>query len=312
MASDVLTPEDFMKERKKSKFLTRAAVLIGSLCVFASARPWDASTAQFKLIDGYMIVIPVTVNGTGPYEFLLDTGSNTTIISAEFARTLRLRLIDRVELVTVAGSQIVPRAQLESLAVGSKSAKNPEALFSDLREVRAVKPEIRGVLGMNFLAQFNFLIDYRERRIQFEDDDELERSLRGARAPIETPEGRTLITSDGKERLRLALDSGTSMLILFDAGERRSRLNWDRGEPHSMLARSDLGSRIVRQKRLRGFTVGGADFYDLPVALMESRATRENRIEDGLLPTSLFQSVYFNHRKMFVILNPLRENSSRK
>jgi len=60
----------------------------------------------------------------------------------------------------------------------------------------------------------------------------------------------------------------------------------------------------VRQKRLRGFSVGGAGFSDLPVVLMESKTAREVRVEDGLLPTSLFQRVYFNHRKKFVTLNP--------
>ncbi|MGH9767560.1 MAG: retroviral-like aspartic protease family protein [Blastocatellia bacterium] len=293
-----------MKERNKSKFLTCAAVLIGGLCLFASAQTLAASTTQFKLLNGYVIVIPVTVNGAGPYEFLLDTGSNTTLIGAEFARALRLRPVDRVELVTVAGSRIVPRAQLESLAVGAKVVKNLEALFSDLREVRAVKPEIRGVLGMNFLARFNFLINYREQRIEFEDDDELEKSLRGARLPIEWNDGRTLISSTGKERLRLMLDSGTSTLFLFNAGGRLSGLNWEQGESRPLRASSDLGSQTVWQKRLRSFSVGGANFYDLPVAVMESKTAHQGRIEDGLLPTSLFQSAYFNHRKKFVMLNP--------
>jgi hypothetical protein len=61
-----------------------------------------------------------------------------------------------------------------------------------------------------------------------------------------------------------------------------------------------------------GFSVGGVDFYDLPVAVMESKTAGESRIEDGLLPTSLFQSVYFNHWKKFVTLNPSRESGSRK
>ena len=293
-----------MKELSQSKFLTCAAVLIGGFSVFASSQTLAALTTQFKLLNGYLIVIPVTVNGAGPYEFVLDTGSNTTIISAEFARSLRLRPIDRVELVTVAGSQTVPRAQLESLSVGAKTAPNPEALFSDLREVRAVKAEIRGVLGMNFLARFNFVINYRQRRIEFEDEDEFENSLRGARLPIECDDGRALINSAGKERLRLMLDSGTSTLILFNASERRLRLNFAQDEPQAFQVSSDLGSQTAWQKRLRYFSVGGVDFYDLPVALLESKTAREVRIEHGLLPTSLFQSVYFNHRKKFVTLNP--------
>ncbi len=292
-----------MKGKNKSNFLIFAATLCG-IWVITIGRTIDPATAQFKLFNGYLIVIPVTVNGSGPYEFLLDTGSNTTLIHTEFARELRLRPVDRVELVTVSGSQVVPRAQLESLAIGAKAAKNLEALFSDLREIRAVNPKIRGALGMNFLAQFNFLIDYRERRIEFEDGDELEKTLRGARLPIERNEGRTLITWEGKERWRLALDSGTSTLILFNSGERMSRLDWGRDDPESMRLTSDIGSRIIQRRRLRRFDIGGAKFLDLPVALCDMKDSGEARIENGLLPTSIFQIVYFNHRKNFVTLNP--------
>jgi predicted aspartyl protease len=292
-----------MKARNKSKFLTCAAVLIGGLSMFASAQTLAATTTQFKLINGYVIVIPVTVNGAGPYEFMLDTGSNTTLIHTEFARALRLRPIDRVELVTVGGSRILPRARLESVAIGGKSATNLESLFSDLREVRAVKPEIRGVLGMNFLARFNFMINYRERRIELEDEDELEKSLRGERSPIEWREGRALVSAQsGKNKIRrLVLDSGIASPLLFTADWRDPELDWAPGAPQPLQARSDLGSRLARQKRLRNFGVGGVSFYDLPVAVV---AASEGRVEDGLLPTCLFQSVYFNSRKKFVMLNP--------
>jgi predicted aspartyl protease len=294
-----------MKERNKSKFLACVVALIGGFCVLTNAQTQPASIAQFKLLNGYLIVIPVTVNGAGPYEFLLDTGTNTTLVSAEFARQLRLRPVDRIELVTVAGSQIVPRARLENVTVGGKTARNLESLISDLREVRAVKPEICGVLGMNFLAQFNYLINYRERRIKFEDDAELENSLSGERLPFECHEGRAIVLARPakKKSWRLTLDSGIQNLLLFASDWRDLKLDWAQGEPQRLLARSDLGSQIVWQKRLRSFSIGGVNFYDLPVAVMESKVAGEGRVEDGLLPTSLFQQVYFNHRKNFVILN---------
>lgn len=301
-----------MKARNKSKFLILTATLC-CLCAFASVQTLAASITQFKLLNGYMIVIPVTVNGAGPYEFLLDTGTNTTLVHTEFARELRLRPIDRIELVTVAGSQIFPRARLESVRVAGKSAMNLEALVSDLREIRAIKPEICGVLGMNFLAQFNNLINYRERRIQFEDDAELENSLSGERLPLECREGRALVLARAarSKSWRLALDSGISNLLLFAADWRDLKLDWEQGEPQRLLAKSDLGSQVVWQKQLRSFSVGGANFYDLPVAVMESKVAGEGRVEDGLLPTSLFQQVYFNHRKNFVIFNPSQRRDLR-
>ncbi len=291
-----------MKARNISKFLICVAVLVCP--VFASPRTLAASTTQFKLLNGYVIVIPVTVNGAGPYEFVLDTGSNTTLIGAEFARELRLRPLDRVELVSVTGLQIVPRTQLESLSVGSRTAKNLEAVFSDLREVRSIRPNIRGVLGMNFLARFNFLIDYIARRIEFEEEDELENRLRGERLPLASDDARASISLYGAENSRLILDSGTPILILFNADARRLRFKFEQGELRSLIASSDPGIRIAQEKRLRVFNIGGVNFYDLPVALIESKTSRDGRIEDGLLPTSLFQRVYFNHRKKFVTLNP--------
>lgn len=292
-----------MKARNKSKFLILTATLC-CLCAFASVQTLAASITQFKLLNGYMIVIPVTVNGAGPYEFLLDTGTNTTLVSAEFARALRLRPVDRVELVTVNGAQAVPRAWLNRVTVGAKSAANLEALFSDLREMRAIRPEICGVLGMNFLSQFNYLINYRERRIEFEDEDEMEKSLRGARLPVERDEGRVLITYAGKGCLRLVLDSGTPALILFNTDARVTGLKWEQGGSQLLRLSSELGSGLARQRRLRSFEIGGAEFYDLPVTLWDAKDGGADRVEDGLLPTSIFRSIYFNHRKNFVMLNP--------
>jgi predicted aspartyl protease len=293
-----------MKERKKSKFLTYSAALLGGLSWLTSAQTLAASIVKFKLLRGYMIVIPVTVNGAGPYEFLLDTGSNTTLINAEFARALRLRPIDRVELMTVAGSQIVPRARLESVAIGAKSAADVEAVFSDLRGARAISPEICGVLGQNFLYRFNYLINYRERRIEFEDGGDLEKSLCGERTPVELREGRALIISAGRERLQLVLDSGTPAMILFNADARVSGLYQEPGDPQTSRLNSNLGSQVVWQRRLRNFSVGGVEFHDLRVTLCEAEDSCAGRVEDGLLPTSLFQNIYFNHRKKFVMLNP--------
>ncbi len=293
-----------MKERNKSKLLTCAVVLLGSLSWLANGQAFAASTVKFKLFRDHLIVIPVTVNGAGPCEFLLDTGTNTTLVSVEFARALRLRPIDRLELVTATGSQVVPRAQLETLTVGAKSVARLEVLISELREVRAVGPEICGVLGQNFLSQFNYLINYRQRRIAFEDGDELEKSLRGERLPVEWREDRALVSAQAAKgkSWRLVLDSGIASLLLFAADWRDLKLDWDSSEPQWLRASSDSGSRSARQKRLRRFSIGGADFHDLPVAVMEASAARAGRVEDGLLPTSLFAQVYFNRRKSFVIL----------
>jgi predicted aspartyl protease len=283
------------------------ASLLFSSFLSAPREMLAASHVNFKLLRDYLIVIPITINGRGPYEFLLDTGTNTTIMRTEFASQLGLKPIDRILLVTVTGSEVVVRSRLESIDVGSKSASNLEVLLSDLREIRSIRPEIDGVLGQNFLSQFDYLVDYRKQRIEFEDGDELETALCGDHLPIERHEAKDLVLvkslSRGKTGRRLVLDTGVSRLVLFTSALNDPALDWDQNNEFLIQAKTDAGSQVVRQRRLRNFRIGGKTIDDLPVVIMEAKDEGEWRIEDGLLPTRLFQRVYFNHRKNFVILD---------
>jgi predicted aspartyl protease len=263
-----------------------------------------ATAVQFTLVRDYLIVASVAVNSAGAYEFLLDTGSNTTLVTPEFARQLGLQAIDRIELVTVAGSQAIPRTKLPSLSLGNKLVKNLEVLVSDLTAVRSVRATICGVLGQNFLTQFNYLIDFQQRRLTLEDDAEMEEKLCGLSLPIELHEGRALLTIQNK--WRLVVDSGISMLSFFDATTRRKELTFTESKLRAMKATSDLGSRTVWHGHLPSFVIGKETFRDLPVALFEMKPSAAGRVEDGLLPLRLFASIYFNHRKNYLLLNPDR------
>jgi predicted aspartyl protease len=282
-----------MRARWISNFVACLILLssVGSVC---------ATPVNFTLRSGHLIVIPVTVQGSGPHDFLLDTGANTTLVTPEFARQLRLRPIDRIELVTVSGSQLLVRSQLEQVSVGAATARGLEVLISDLREVRAAAPSVRGVLGENFLSQFNYLIDNRARRLEFETGTELETNLNGTRLPWTEQAGRWLASVPiNKERWRFVLDSGLATMILFARSE--MALEWASGVAESRQMHTDFGSRAARQRRVRDLQLGPVKFTDLPVVVLVAEPARS---EDGLLPMSLFERVYFNYRKGYLILNP--------
>jgi len=77
---------------------------------------------EMRLLGGRLPVVPVYLEGQGPFDFLLDTGTNSTIVTPELAARLGLRPADRVRLITVAGERDVPRARA---CAGSPSARVP-------------------------------------------------------------------------------------------------------------------------------------------------------------------------------------------
>ena len=84
-----------------------------------------------------MIVVTVTINDAERFDFFLDTGTNSTVITPEVAQKLNLRPRDRMEIITVTGKQIVPRAFLPTVALGAEKAENVEVLIADLSVIRA-------------------------------------------------------------------------------------------------------------------------------------------------------------------------------
>ncbi|HEV2913507.1 MAG TPA: aspartyl protease family protein [Pyrinomonadaceae bacterium] len=269
-----------------------------------------SEAVRFRLVRDHFVVVSVRLNGEGPFDFMLDTGTNSTIIDLALHGQLALPTSDRISLMTLAGSRTVPRAWLRRVALGAKAVENLEILCGDLRDIRSLDARIRGVLGQNFLSQFNYILNYAERRIEFEEDgDEMGRTLRGARLPFEDDEGKIIVRPEPaspKERaLRLVLDSGISSLLLFSASSGRLGYDLDFSESLPLKASTNFGSSSgMRTGRIRKIRIGGETFRDLPLVLADGDAIRESRTDDGLLPTRLFRAIYFDHKAKMLILNP--------
>lgn len=290
------------------------------------ARP---AGVPFRSVRHQLIVVSVFVNEDGPFDFLLDTGTNSTVVIPAVAARLRLRPIGRVSLITVAGSRVVQSARLKKLTLDAKSLEDVEVLIEDLREVRSLDDRVCGVLGQNFLSRFNYLLDYRNRRLIYEDESAA--VCAGARLPAAQHEGRLMVTARlasyrtvPRRTLRLLLDSAATGTLFFNQPRRELAPDVGLIEGGRLKVSSNIGTATAQTFRARMLQVGEERFYDLPVALLESGvdsggdpevesgvetgavsgAGISDRVEDGLLPTSLFHAIYFNHRDGHVILNP--------
>src|SRR5438105_5679802 len=79
-----------------------------------------SAKVKFRLVGGVqpLILLPVRVNGEGPFEFILDTGAGTSLLSSDLAKKLNLKIISTKEGQGAGGKISVSLAKVDSLALG--------------------------------------------------------------------------------------------------------------------------------------------------------------------------------------------------
>src|SRR5207253_5756915 len=76
---------------------------------------------KFRLAGGVqpLILLPVRVNGEGPFEFILDTGAGTSLLSSDLAKKLNIKIISTKEGQSAGGKISVSLARVDSFALGA-------------------------------------------------------------------------------------------------------------------------------------------------------------------------------------------------
>lgn len=108
------------------------------------------------------IIVPVYVNGQGPFDFVLDTGATLTCLDAEASR--RLGLPERRGMIGVGagvgGAGRMRLVRIDSIRVGAAHAEDLTGCEVDLGQTARVGLEVDGLLGLNFLKPFRVTLDF--------------------------------------------------------------------------------------------------------------------------------------------------------
>src|SRR5712691_7956682 len=143
---------------------------------FATLSPRSAKV-KFRRAGGAqpLILLPVRVNDRGPFDFILDTGAGTSLLSLELAKQLDVTIIGSKEGQSAGGKVSVSLAKVASLAVGETKVGDVAVGVVDLAHIgKTIGAKIDGDLGYNFLKQFRITINYRDGEIRFEDPKRIE------------------------------------------------------------------------------------------------------------------------------------------
>jgi predicted aspartyl protease len=116
-----------------------------------------------------IVLVPVLVNGQGPYQFALDTGAGQTVVSSELAEEAALDQGEEKEGLGAGGKVSVSLSSVNSIAVESARLENLPVVITDLSTLRlAIGGKLDGILGYNFLKSFKVTIDYPKEELSLE------------------------------------------------------------------------------------------------------------------------------------------------
>jgi predicted aspartyl protease len=230
---------------------------------------------EFRLAGGAqpLILLPVRVNGDGPFQFILDTGAGTSLLSSDLAKKLKIKIISTKEGQSAGGKISVSLAKIDSLAVGQAKLDDVDVGIVDLTHIgKTIGTKIDGDVGYNFLKHFRITIDYHDCEIRLDEPRRIERLGRSAKtevpmrlASLAKPLLLVDVHVNGHGPYQFAIDTGTSTTAIAPELAQQVGL---KSSPVGPLTTG--GAQVnVTAGTLESFQIGRAGVDDLIVVVAD-------------------------------------------
>lgn len=211
--------------------------------------------------------VPVMVQDAGPFDFMIDTGSQATVVTHSIKNSLGLTQSGSATLVALASRRPVELVEVESITLGSHTVYD---LVSPVLERSNIGAD--GIIGLDSLQDFRVLIDFRDETMTVQNVAELENSRRGFEIVVRAREelGQLLITD--------ALIEGVRATVIIDTGAQgsignKALLKKVRAKRAAQVTATDVNGvdlvghiSYVRSLRMEGMEISGVPliFADTP------------------------------------------------
>ena len=274
----------------------RLAQIIGSLLItIASANPLSAQeiveppaepvasiVQEFAIDRSERMTVQVQVNGSTAVPFIVDTGSERTVIANDLAKRLLLESGPQLTLATISGKAVVNSFFIERLTTAAVNLEGLEAPGLDRSNLGAY-----GLLGIDSLEDNRVLLDFAKQTM-----DVLPSPKGRGRSKLENgmivvtakrKAGRMIISSakiDGM-RIDIILDTGAQSSMgnaaLRDKLRRRHRTI----DYVPVQMRSVTGSTLVGEfTQIQEIEVGGLTMTNLPITFADNYAFTALKLQD--------------------------------
>ncbi|WP_238539068.1 aspartyl protease family protein [Novosphingobium sp. AP12] len=192
------------------------------------------------------MTIDVAIHDIGPYRFLIDTGSQRTVVSTALAGTLGLAQGPQVRVMGIAGIHQVATAQVDSIDIGPRSFYDLTVPLLESGDMGA-----DGILGTDSLQHERVLLDFARNTIRIGNPRDLG-GRQGFEIVVQAKQksGRLILTN--------ATIDGIRVDVVVDTGAS--------GSVGNLALQRALAHKERSRPPLRG-TLSSVTGHDLPVEL---------------------------------------------
>lgn len=243
------------------------------------SEPIDRTTVTDEVAIGRDIgdrmTVDVSVGGRGPYRFVVDTGSERTVISRQLAERLQLESGKDAILHSVVGVNDVSTVFIPHLQVSNNVISVVDAPALEASNIGA-----DGMLGIDSLRSQRVLFDFKAKTM----------SITPSAKPLERLDGETIVVRararhgrlifsqaqiDG-QKVTVIIDTGSQVTIGNSALQRSlmKRRTWavPKGVTIESVTGEILNARVSNVKRLE---LGGLRIDDLAVAFADAHIFKQ-------------------------------------
>jgi predicted aspartyl protease len=234
-----------------------------------AAPPETTETFALEPTASDRMTVPISIGGRGPFRFIVDTGSERTVVSRELAGRLGLAPGVPVRVHSMTEVSRIETAVVPRLRVGRRTVPRIEAPLLGQHAIGA-----DGLLGVDSLASQRVDLDFRTNEMTV---------TRSGRREQSWPDGVIVVTARSRfghlilvdaafdgERVWVILDTGAEVSIANEALRRRLARRGRLGETAPLEVMSVTGGRrMIDYGVARRVRIGTAEIANLPVGFAD-------------------------------------------
>jgi predicted aspartyl protease len=270
----------------------------------------QAADVKFTDERNDRLTVPVSLAGAGPFQFIVDTGADRSVISSELAARLRLPRGSAASMHSVTGVTDVATVSIARLEWTGKPVKVVDVPVLESAHIGA-----DGMLGTDSLRSQRVTFDFSAGKLTVVPSGVREaRDEPGTIVVNASRKGGRLVVTDAEadgKRLAVVIDTGSQVTIGNDALRRQMLRDGVHATTAAVELESVTGEKIMGSYLfLPELTIGGASLKNLAVVFADAHTFKRLNMEKrpalllGMNAIRAFKkvSIDFAARKFKVVL----------